>query len=254
MNDWIDELGQLLSSVRLELSSAPDGFVVGYEKERHPVRSLPLDGLDEGARRAELLAVAAGFDAAIKSPAELQPGESFVAAAPALFPKLERKRFILAYNAVVDGRGGDDAEKLIFTDFGADLVTCYVQDEQWRVRYVTEAQRKGWDVSVGTVDSAARSHLYARAELYDDDQVVNVGDYFDAARVTIVGDRYFQRDRGHGIVCAVPDRDTLLVGPEAATDEDVRRRYEASSYPICPYVLRFQRGTVERHGPSVPQR
>jgi len=246
MDELVQELASLLESVRLGLEAAGEGYVVTYDKERHPVAALPLSGLDLEARRAELLAVAAGFDAAIKSPAEPTPGETFRAGAPSLFPKLERRRFVDAYNAVVTGRGGGQGEMLLFTEFGADLVTCYVQDEGWRVLYVNEAVRQGWDVSLGTVDSAARSHLYARADLYDDDTVVNVGDYFDAARVTILGDRYFHRAERDGIVCAVPDRDQLFIGPETAQAPAIRERYEASSYPLCPYVLRFDRGAVRR--------
>lgn len=258
MSDWSDvqveggasrvaALAAVLDRVGLQLKHTDKAtFELHYDGAVFELATLPLSEWDEAANAAELLAAAAGFDAAIKSAAEVTPEESFLKGAPGMYPKLERRRFVEAYDLVVAGTG---ASRLVFAEFGADLVTCYVRDEGWRMTYVTEAVRIAWDVSPGTIDAAARSHVYAKADLHDDDARVTIGDDYDAARATIIGDRWFHRAEPGGITCAVPGRDHLFVGPEAATEEAVAQAYAEASYPLCPYVLKFNSGSVKRRQP-----
>ena len=55
--------------------------------------------------------MAAGFEAAVKFPDPVID-ESFRDGAGNLLPRVERRRFVEAYDAVVGGRGGGDAERL----------------------------------------------------------------------------------------------------------------------------------------------
>lgn len=236
------ELAALLASVRLRLEPDGDGWVIGYERERHPVQGLPLDGVDEGARRAELLAVAAAVEAAVKYPAETD-ATNFRQGAANLLPKVERARFPRAYDAVVAGRGGADGERLFTLPFGPDLVVAFVRDEGWRFSYVATEQVARWGASPGTMLSAVRSNLYHKAEVSHRDDVVAFGDGYDAARAIIVDDVFYDRASAAGLRFAVPGRDRLLVGrdlsPAAAAEA-----HAASPYPLSPKVYVWKSGRV----------
>lgn len=239
-------LTELMARVRLDLQSAgADGWVVGYEKERHPLAALPLDGLDPACHRAELLAVAAGVDAAIKRTGRFDAKQTFAEGAAALLPKIERRRFVTAHDAVIAGRGGDDGERLFTRELGADLVVAYVLEDGWRFSYVQRRHVALWDASPDTVHAGARSHLYHRALLDAATREVRLSDGYDAARATLLDDVWFTLMGGDGVPFAVPDRDTLLVG-EAATAQAAQVRYDAADYPLCPYPLRSRSGLAAR--------
>lgn len=248
MEDLVAELTQLLGRVRLTLEAdGAGGWVVGYEKERHPLRSLPLDDLDPACRRAELLAVAAGIDAAVKFPARFEAKQTFAEGAASLLPKIERRRFADAYDAIVASREGDDEERLFYRELGADLITAYVLEDGWRFAYVLRRHTRLWDVSHDTVHAGARSHLYHRVGLDAAEREVRVDDGYDAARAALLEDVWFGLMGGEGVPFAVPDRDTLLVG-EAATVEAAQARFAEAPYPLCPYPLRYRSGLVAREG------
>lgn len=248
MSPPADDLRELLSRVRLTLEpSGEGGWVVGYERERHPLPALPLDALDPTARRAELLALAAGIEAAVKFPAPVEDCD-FREGAATLLPRVERASFLVGYDAVLAGRGAGDLEGLAHRTLGAGLVVAYVRDAGWRFSYVTRAQTARWDVSPGTIDAGARSHLYHRDEVPWDAERVSLGDGYDATRVVLAGDLFYHHDRGgSGIALAVPGRDLLLVGP-AATPDAVAAAFEAAAYPLCPHPLSFARGEVRVAG------
>lgn len=233
-------LAALLKTVRLELEVADGGGVLVWEGRRHPVADLCLDGLDGRAERAELMAVAAAFEAAVKYPGRLAPGEDLRTGAAALLPKLERARFGQAYDAVVRGRGADIAvEGLYVRDFGGGLVTAYVQDEGWKFNYVPRGRVAGWDASPDTVHSVGRSNLYHRAALDHRAREVALGDGYDGARAILMDDVFYDRGGPDGIEVAVPARDLLMIGPglDAAV---VRQAYEDARYPISPEVFFFR--------------
>lgn len=240
-------LARLLQTVRLELEVAEGdagGGVLVWEKRRHPVAELCLDGIDAEAREAELMAVAAAFEAAVKYPGRVVAGETLRQGAAALLPKVERKRFVRAYDAVVRGRGGDlEDEGLYWRDLGADLVAAYVQDEGWKFNYVPRGRVRGWDASPDTVHSIGRSNLYHKAALDHRASEITMADGYDAARAVLCDDVFYDRIGADGIEVAVPGRDVLMIGPglDAAA---VRQAYEASKYPISPRILRFFGGAL----------
>ncbi|MEZ4265318.1 MAG: hypothetical protein R3F39_02980 [Myxococcota bacterium] len=244
MQDHVEALATVLSKVRLGLEATADGFVVTYEKERHALADLPILGLTEADARGELMAVAAGLEAAIKYPGRAA-NEDFATGATTLLPKVESRRFVDAYAAVLAGRGAPESEQLMSRDFGAGLVVLYVRDEGWKFSHITKGQHARWAVTPGTVDAGARSHLYHRAELDWHDPMVALGDGYDAARAVIVGDVFYHLGQDGGVPVAIPDRDHLLVGP-AADASATAELYAASRYPICPHPLVFRGDRVER--------
>ncbi|MCB9730866.1 MAG: hypothetical protein H6744_14675 [Deltaproteobacteria bacterium] len=244
MNVHTDSLGTVLSKVRLGLEATASGFVVTYENERHPLGSMPLVGVSDEAARGDVMAVAAGIEAAIKYPGRTAD-EDFATGATTLLPKIEHRRFVEAYAAVLTGRGAPESEQLLYRDFGADLVVVYVRDEGWKFSHITRGQFERWDVSPGTVDAGARSHLYHRAELDWNDPLVALGDGYDAARAVIVGDVFYHLGQDGAVAVGIPDRDHLVVGP-AADASAIGELHAAARYPICPYPLVFRGDRVER--------
>ena len=86
----LERLTKLLASVRLELTPGGDsgGARIRWEKKDFELAALPLDDLDEAALEGELLAVAAGVEAAIKAPGRLIPGETLRDGVKALLPRV----------------------------------------------------------------------------------------------------------------------------------------------------------------------
>ncbi|MFO0750247.1 MAG: hypothetical protein U1F43_31950 [Myxococcota bacterium] len=241
----IDKLRALLAQVRLELVGGGEAIV--WEGRTTPVPGrLPLDDLDPHAEAGELMAVAAAIEAAVKVPAKLVPGEDFRTGAAALLPKLERRRFVDAYDAV---RPGAD-ERLLWRDFGGGLAVCYVEDQGWRFQYMARGRFEGWDTTLETVHSGARSNLYHRAAIDWQAREVALGDGYDAGRAVILDDVFYDRHGPDGIAFAVPSRDLLLVGSKERplVPAQVRSAYESARYPIAPDVFAFagHRATVVR--------
>jgi len=231
----LDALKSLLAKVRLDL--VDDGRTVVWEGKRTPiVGALPLDDLDPDAEAGELLAIAAGLEAAVKYPARSVPGEDLRTGAAALLPKLERKRFALTYDAVCDKDG------LLWSDFGGGLVTCYVEDQGWKFQVMGRARFAAWDTTIGTVHSVARSNLYHRAALDWQAREVALGDGYDAARAIMLDDVFYDRAGPDGIVFAVPSRDLLMVAAAGRplSPEAVAQAYTSAKYPLSPEVFAFK--------------
>lgn len=242
MDTLTERLRVKLSTVRLLLDPAHDGWAIRYEKETHAVRSLPLDDLDPGAVDAEVLAVAAGMEAAIKLSGPVRD-EPFGVGAASLLARVERARFADGYDAVIAGRGGDDGERLCYHALGAGLIAAYVFDAGWSFTYVSRAQATRWGATPERVESAARSALYARAEIPHDQHRVATGDGYDASRAMIASDLFYHLATADGLPLAVPSRDLLLVGP-AATPEATAAAFAEARYPLCPLPLLLHRGRL----------
>lgn len=240
MQTLIELLGDKLSTVRLTLEPDGGGHIVRYEREVHPVAALPLSDIDEAARDAEVLAVAAGIEAAVKLSGPVRD-ESFGVGAASLLARVERARFAAAYDAVMAGRGADDAERLCYSDLGAGLIAAYVFDAGWSFTYVSRAQAERWGASGDRIHSAARSNLYARAHVPHTSTRVAIGDGYDASRAIIANDVLFHLGTADGLQLAVPSRDLLLVGPEATPDA-AAEAFADARYPISPAVMRLLRG------------
>ncbi|PIE17017.1 MAG: hypothetical protein CSA66_06985 [Proteobacteria bacterium] len=241
---YVSQLTELLGRVNLGLERADDGFVVTYERERHPLPALPCDDIADAVRDAELLAIAAGIDAAVKNPAQLAPGEALREGAATLLPRVERRRFLAAYDAVLAGRGGgDDRERLFFSELGAGLVTCYVLDGGWRFSWLARGRVDSWGASPGTIHSVARSNLYARHEVDHRAPEVAIGDGYDAARVALIEDVFYDRVGAAGLAVALPCRDRLLLGPDL-DPAAVAAAYAEADYPLSPAVLTYEGGQL----------
>jgi len=244
-------LQALLRSVRLELevTADRDGGVILWEGRRHPVVDLCLDDLDTNAERAEVMAVAAAFEAAVKYPGRLAPGEDLRTGAASLLPKVERRRFVRAYDAVIAGREGELGDLathgLFANDLGGGLVTTYVQDEGWKFNYIPRGRVAGWDASPGTVHAVGRSNLYHRAAIDHHAAEVSNSDGYDAARVIIVDEVFYDRVGDRGIEVAIPGRDLLLVARGTLDPAAVKQAFDLQKYPISPLIFGLRGGRLE---------
>jgi hypothetical protein len=236
MDALLAELRELLVTVRLSLERDGEGYLVVSPSGSRRLETLPLEDLDPAARRAELMAVASGLEAAVKIGAPVEDSD-FVVGGANLLPQVERTRFVDAYHAACD----DPGAALVHRELGADLSAVYVRDAGWRFNYVGQAQVARWNVSEGTIDAGARSILYHRAEVPYRATEVALGDGYDAARLLLASEIFYQLDTGQGVPMAVPGRGTLLVG-EGVTD--VAARFAAAAYPLCPHPLQVARGAI----------
>ena len=235
MEGLIGDLGDLLVTVGLRLETDGDRVRVHHGDRAYPLGALGLEALDPSARRAELVAMAAGIDMAIKVPATVDEVD-FRTGAANLLPRIERAPFLRAYHGV---SGGEDP--LAHRDLGAGLVVVFVRDEGWRFRHVTLGQLAHWDVDLRTLEQGARSNLYHRQAPAWDQTRISVGDGYDAARLLLVEDVFFHLGGEEGISVSVPDADHLLVG-EGATAEATEELYAAAQYPLSPRPWRWRRG------------
>lgn len=241
MNELATRLSTLLSQVRLTLDTT--SLALTWEGRRYPIADLCLDDIDPRAEQAELMSVAAAFEAAVKYPGRQTPGEDLKTGAATLLAKVERARFARAYDAVVAGRGGDLAvDGLYVRDFGGGLVTAYVQDEGWKFNYIPRGRVKTWDAGEDTMHSIARSNLYHRAEVDYRAAEVALGDGYDAARVILIDDVFYDRVGAGGCEVAVPGRDLLVVGRpgERLEREVIAQAYQKARYPLSPEVFLFK--------------
>ncbi len=236
MDALLDDLRTLLSGVRLSLEPDGEGFSLVSERGTRRLDSLPLDDIDPAARKAELMAVASGLEAAVKIGADVEDAD-FVVGAANLLPHIERTRFVTAYASACD----DPAARLVTRALGASLSVVYVRDGRWRFHYVGQGQLARWDVDASTLDAGARSNLYHRAEVDYRATEVGLGDGYDAARLLLASDVFYHRDDGDGVNMAIPDRDMLLVDEGMGS---LASRFAEARYPLCPYPLRVSRGTV----------
>jgi hypothetical protein len=243
--DALERLTRLLASVRLELTAADDGSArIRWEKRDFHVPNLPLEGLDEGALAGELLAVAAGLEAAIKAPGRLVPDEGLREGVKALLPRVERARFVAAYDAVKAGLGLGLEARLLHAPLGGGLVAVHVEDEGWKFTHFTMGRFAAWDTTIGTITSAARSNLYHREALDHTAFEVRIGDGYDAGRAVLIDDVFYDRGGPDGVEVAVPGRDLLMIAPRGGelSRAAVRAAYESASYPISPAVFLAHRG------------
>lgn len=252
----VERLTQLLAKVRMGLERTAgvgdsSAWVLTWEGRRYPIAALPLEGVETACEAAELMAVAAAFEAAVKAPGRRVPGESFRQGAAALLPKVERRRFAAAYDAVVAGRGADESERLLWQPFGDELIAAYVEDEGWKFSYLTRGRFVAWDTTLGAVHAGARSNLYHRAALDWRAREVALGDGYDAARAVLMDDVFYDRCASGGIELAVPGRDLLLVAAAGQALDPLRvaAAYAEAAYPIAPSIYRFRDDGLHRREP-----
>jgi hypothetical protein len=164
----------------------------------------------------------------------------FAAAAPALLPQVRSRAWL-------DRHGAFGGSGLVHTPLGGDLVTVYVVDDNTSMVFVCREHLRRWRKDLADVHNLALANLARRGPapqpVPDEPVVVQSGDGFDAARVLLLAPR-------DGLLVAVPDRDTLWVGPEQGQDlvglmATMEGIAERSPHPVSPRLYRLTDGRLE---------
>jgi hypothetical protein len=167
----------------------------------------------------------------------------FAAAAPLLLPQVRSRAWL-------EGQGTFGDAALVHTPINADLVAVYVIDEQDTMVFVCRAHIRNWRKTAADVHNLALANLarlgideVRAASKATQPVVLHSGDGLDAARVLLL-------EQGADLLVAVPDRDTLWVGPEAGQDlgqlmAATEVISERSAHPVSPQVWRLRDGRLE---------
>jgi len=165
----------------------------------------------------------------------------FAAAAPLVLPQIRSRSWL-------DQRGTFGDSGLVHTALADELVTVYVIDDANSMVFVCREHLRRWRKEPADLHNLALANLSRRGEPMPDAPagagvVVQSGDGFDAARVLLLGKR-------DGLLVAIPERDTLWVGPEAGQDlERLMATTEAiaahSAHPVSAQVFRVTGGQLE---------
>lgn len=175
----------------------------------------------------------------------------FDEAIDALLPQIRSEAWIRG-NSPAFGPGS-----LVREDLFEGLCLCFVIDEGDSMVFVTEGHLRAWGIDVAGVKNLALANLRrlaasteARLETSEDEgtRIVSSGDGYDAARVLLALERGV--DQVEGLVFAMPDRDTLVVGRKeaglsklmAAVDDE----FTKSEHPISPDVFEIRNAKLER--------
>jgi uncharacterized protein YtpQ (UPF0354 family) len=165
----------------------------------------------------------------------------FATAAQLLMPQVRSAAWLQQ-----QGTFGDSG--LVHTAINEQLVTVYVVDDASCMVFLCRAHLKRWQKATHDVHNLALANLarlgrngidHAAAEAV----LLQSGDGFDASRLLLL-------DQVEGLLVAVPDRDTLWVGPEAgqnieqlmAVTEQIADR---SNYPVSAQLFRVSDGRLE---------
>lgn len=166
----------------------------------------------------------------------------FAAAAPLLMPQVRSR-------AWVDGQGSFGGAALVHRPMNDELATVYVVDDAQSMVFVCREHLRRWRKTEVDVHNIALANL-ARSgtgklegtQATQEPLLVQTGDGFDAARVLLL-------EQAEGLLVAIPDRDTLWVGPEEgqniehlmATTEEIAQK---SAHPVSPSLWRVRDGRL----------
>ncbi|MBL9076869.1 MAG: hypothetical protein JNL08_05165 [Planctomycetes bacterium] len=166
----------------------------------------------------------------------------FAAAAPILLPQVRSRQWVEQQGAF-----GDAA--LVARPLNDELSTVYVLDDAHCMVFVCREHLRRWRKTEADLHNLALANL-ARlggerldaASLREQAVVLQTGDGFDAARVLLL-------EQAEGLLVAIPDRDTLWVGPAQgqnleqlmATTEAIARQ---SPHPVSPNLYRVTDGQL----------
>ncbi|HEB53263.1 MAG TPA: DUF1444 family protein [bacterium] len=164
----------------------------------------------------------------------------FATAAPLLMPQVRSRAWI-------EERGTFGDSGLVSTPLNDELAVVYVVDDPSCMLFLCRAHLQRWGKSLADIHNLALANLRRAGavptELGREAVLLQSGDGFDAARVLLL-------DQQDGLLVAVPDRDTLWVGPEegqnlaqlmAATEEIAER----ASHPVSASLFRVTDGRLE---------
>ncbi|MBL8727275.1 MAG: hypothetical protein JNM25_02515 [Planctomycetes bacterium] len=173
----------------------------------------------------------------------------FADAAPLLMPQVRSR-------AWVDAQGAFGDAALVQRPLNHDLVTVYVIDDPHCMVFVCREHLRRWRKSEADLHNLAVANLGRLGGDVIDGQaasrepmVLQSGDGFDAARVLLL-------EQAEGLLVAIPDRDTLWVGPAQgqnleqlmATTEAIARQ---SSHPVSASLYRVTDGQLAPLSESV---
>lgn len=167
----------------------------------------------------------------------------FAAAAPMLLPQVRSRTWLEQQSAF-----GDAA--LVHRPLNDDLVVVYVLDDPHCMVFVCREHLRRWrktdtdlhNLAVGNLQRLGGDRLDAAA-VGAEPLVLTSGDGFDAARVLLL-------EQAEGLLVAIPERDTLWLGPEhgqdlaqlMATTEAIAKR---SPHPVSTSLYRVTDGRLE---------
>jgi hypothetical protein len=165
----------------------------------------------------------------------------FATAATSLLPQVRSKQWLADH-----GSFGDSG--LVHRALNDDLVVVYVIDAPSTMVFVCREHLRRWRKTVDDLHHLAVGNLARRGVAglpkggVVGPTVVHSGDGYDAARVLLL-------EAQEGLLVAVPDRDTLWVGPEngqnleqlMATTEAIA---EQSAHPVSAQVYRLKDGQL----------
>jgi uncharacterized protein YtpQ (UPF0354 family) len=165
----------------------------------------------------------------------------FASVATALMPQVRSAAWLDTH-----GRFGDSG--LAHTPLNDDLVTVYVVDVAQSMVFVCRDHLRRWRRSVEDVHQLALANLERRGTdglpkvVEPQPVVLQSGDGFDAARVLLL-------QPAEGLLVAIPDRDTLWVGPEQGQNlEQLMAVTEAiaaqAPHPVSGQVFRVTDGRL----------
>lgn len=194
----------------------PDAFSRMVARLLHDVREVGLDHVDD---------------------------IDFASAAPMLLPQVRNRQWLQE-----QGCFGDSG--LAYTALGDDLATVYVLDGGICMVFVCRAHLQRWRKTVAEVHNLAVANLrrlgdagLEQAAARGENVRLHSGDGFDAARVLLLAD-------APGLLVAIPDRDTLWVGPEQTQDlaqlmATTEAIAETAAHPVSSAVYRLKDGRLE---------
>lgn len=165
----------------------------------------------------------------------------FAAAAPLVLPQVRSRAWL-------EQRGTFGGSGLVHTPLAADLVIVYVIDDARDMVFVCREHLRRWRREATDLHNLAVANLARRGGALPeaalrDGALVQTGDGFDAARVLLLDGR-------DGLLVAIPDRDTLWVGPETGQNlEQLMATTEAiaasAPHPVSRAVFRVTAGQLE---------
>lgn len=165
----------------------------------------------------------------------------FASAATLLLPQVRSKDWLGQH-----GSFGDSG--IVHRPLNDDLVVVYVIDAPSTMMFVCREHMRRWRKSVDDLHHLAVGNLTRRGApglpkgAVDSPVVLHSGDGFDAARVLLL-------EAQAPLLVAMPDRDTLWVGPDGGQGiEQLMATTEAiagqAAHPVSPHVYRLKDGQL----------
>ena len=165
----------------------------------------------------------------------------FSAASQLLMPQVRSRAWL-------DEQGTFGDSGLVHTALNDDLVVVYVIDDPSCMLFLCRAHLQRWGRTTTDVHNLALSNLASAGSsgldgVAAEAVLLRSGDGFDASRVLLLEEQ-------DGLLVAVPDRDTLWVGPEAGADVDylagaTESLARTAVHPVSKRVYRLTGGRLQ---------